>query len=142
MRDPLMEDLLDDVYRHVGSFKPAWIAATYGFNVINQDLGDQTLGVTVRSCRCTTIVLSNQLTAEQKEIVPLHEIKHALYDPGDSTPLMRQSYGRGFIPRIEADAQYFALHALMRSWEENLVGLTNYQILQFLGLNENWIAYM
>lgn len=137
-----IDDLLDRVHRRVGSYDPVKIAKAYGFQILDAYLDCNTLGTRVTSCRKTTIILNIELTEVERPRVLLHEIKHSLVDQGYSTPFMRRNQFSGGVSRMEAEAYYFAVQALVRNYQDELEGMTKYQIAAALGLDDNWVQFI
>lgn len=137
-----INDLLDRVYKRVGSYDPVKIAKAYDFTVLDTYLDCNTLGTRVTSNRMTTIILNIEMPEWERPRVLLHEIKHCLVDQESSTPFMRRNQLDNSISKIEAEAYYFAVQALIRDYSDEFEGMTKYQIAAALGLDDNWAQFI
>lgn len=137
-----IDNLLDKVYKKTNSFDPTIIAKSYNYNVIYESIGPDTLGTRITSSRCTTIILDDNLNEIESILVPLHEIKHCLTDKGVGTPFLRRYSSGVSITKREYEANYFAMHAVIREREFDLHELTPYQICQYFGLNNWWARFI
>lgn len=104
-------------------------------DLIECDLGDKTLGQTIRNCRCHAILLNERLDKITKEFVLWHEIAHVRLHKGISTAEFRRDNLTGLIMGIEAEANILALEMMKRTIPHyELEDMDNYNIIEYLGL--------
>lgn len=142
MKKNSIDKLLDTVYKRANSWDPNEIAAAYHYNIIYAPIGPKTLGTRITNSRCTTIILDNRLNKIESILVPLHEIKHCLTDKGIGTPFLRRFSSNTIVTRREYEANYFAIHALIRSCNYDLTNLTKYEICHYFGLSDDWSRFI
>lgn len=142
MANRQINDLLNKVYKRACSYDPLQIAKAFDYNVIYCPIGPETLGTRVTNNRRTTIILDNNLKDIEKILVPLHEIKHCLTDKGVGTPFLRRHVSGIPIIKREFEANCFAMDAMVRDNNEDLIGLTKYQICQYFGLSSYWARFI
>lgn len=138
----MVDELLKKVYKTTNSWNAEEIAKCYGFNIISYPIGPKTLGTRITNSRCTTIILDSGLEGIERQLVTLHEIKHCLTDKGVGTPFLRRYSSGAVVSKRESEANYFAMHALIREFEEELTGLTKYEICDFFGLSATWARFI
>lgn len=137
-----IEHLLDGVYKKTNSWDPNTIAKSYDYGILYSPIGPKTLGTRITNNRCTTIILDTNLNTIESVLVPLHEIKHCLTDEGIGTPFLRRHASGGIVTKREYEANYFALHAMIRSHDYDLKELTPYQICKYFGLDDWWARFI
>lgn len=104
-------------------------------DLVERDLGDKTLGQTIRNCRCHVILLNENLDEVIKSFVLWHEISHVRLHKGMSTAEFRKGNLTGLIMGMEAEANMLALEMMKRTIDlDCLECASNYDIVEYLGL--------
>lgn len=137
-----IDSLLDIVHKKTNSWDPIKIAKIYDYNILYQPIGPDTLGTRITNNRRTTIILDTNLNRTESILVPLHEIKHCLTDKGVGTPFLRRHSSGVTVTKREYEANYFAMHAMIREHSFDLNGLSSYQICQYFGLDDWWARFI
>lgn len=137
-----IDNLLDEVYEKTNSWDPKEIAAYFDYDILYNPIGPDTLGTRITNNRCTTIILDTNLSPTESILVPLHEIKHCLTDKGVGTPFLRRHSSGVTVTKREYEANYFAMHAMIRDHSFDLNGLSSYQICQYFGLDDWWARFI
>ncbi|MHC5248790.1 ImmA/IrrE family metallo-endopeptidase [Enterococcus sp. LJL90] len=98
------------------------------------DLDDETGGCTQSNNRCHTIIVNINWPEWYQRFVILHEFSHLMLHKGTSTPFFRRLGLNTLISKMEYEANALAMKLLISMQEEDLAGLTKYQITDYLGL--------
>lgn len=142
MLNKQIDDLLETVYKKANSYDPMKIIDAYDYGLIYEDIGPYTIGTRITSSRCTTIILDKNLVGTENILVPLHEIKHCLTDKGASTPFLRRMGSGTPVTKREYEANYFALHAMIAQYKDELENATKYQVCDFFELDYDWARFI
>lgn len=104
-------------------------------DLLETELGNKTLGQTIRNKRCYAILINQSLSSPMKEFVLWHEIAHVRLHKGSSTAAFRANNLNHMIYGIEAEANTFAMEMLIRRIDEyELPYMNPFQIIEYLGL--------
>ncbi|ENZ6655011.1 ImmA/IrrE family metallo-endopeptidase [Enterococcus faecium] len=107
-------------------------------DLIETNLGNKTLGQTIRNKRCYVILINQNLSYSMKRFVLWHEIAHVRLHKGISTAAFRANNLNRMICGIEAEANMFAIEMLTRTIDEqDLSYMSQFQIIEYLGLPHN-----
>ena len=104
------------------------------YKVLQVDLDDETGGCTVTNNRCHTIIINAKWDFPQQQFVILHEFSHIKLHKGINTPFFRKLSLDRVVSQTEREANELAIKLLIQINGENLVGMTKYQMLDYLGL--------
>lgn len=141
-------DVADQTFKRtadvaIDSTDPFSICKTYDYGVKRVTMPNSTMGLSVRTNRCATIFLSDNLTDSQKLLVLLHEVGHCRMHKNDSTPFMRSMMVGGWIPRIEREANEFAVRYMVDILKAQDIEITTtYGILQYFDLPESFNRFV
>lgn len=93
------------------------IKETGAYIIDDVELPKSTLGITVRSDDEIAMMVSPQLKSPKRDFVLAHELGHNILHPGQSTTFFRRFSAGLQVPKIEAEANEFALCLLLRCSE-------------------------
>lgn len=136
--------VLDEVSRLVDIYEttdPYLIAKFLDIDILEVDLGGKTLGNSVSDRRCHVILIEENLSDSWKTFIAAHELAHCVLHKGFSTAFYRQTSAYNMVSKVEVEANVFAMQLLKLSIE-NAESLTNYQILDYLGLSYELYYYL
>ncbi|MBO6419909.1 ImmA/IrrE family metallo-endopeptidase [Enterococcus gallinarum] len=119
---------------------PFKLAKFCDYDVVEMNLTEKTWGQMVRSNRCCTIFVDITLPEPIKKFVVAHELGHCRLHRGHSTPFYRNIVNTS-ISKKEAQANVFALNLLLISIDERAT-MTNYELINYLGLPEEFERFM
>lgn len=107
-------------------------------DLIETELGNKTLGQTIRNKRCYAILINQNLSPSMKKFILWHEIAHVRLHKGISTAAFRANNLNRVIYGIEAEANMFAIEMLVREIDDcELSYMNSFQIIEYLGLPHN-----
>lgn len=112
---------------------PWRICKELDIDVLEVDMGGTTLGQRVTNRRCSVILIEENMTDAWKKFVVAHELAHCRLHKGFSTAFYRHSTAFKMINWAEMEANLFAM-ALLKEGVEEHETMTNYQLLDYLGL--------
>ena len=107
------------------------------------DLDDETGGCTQTNSRCHTIIVNSNWPEWYQQFVILHEFSHIKLHNGSSTPFFRTIGLDTVVSKMECEANSLAMKLLIHMQdEEEIQGLTKFQIIDYLGLPQELINYI
>lgn len=107
------------------------------------DLDDVTGGCTQTNSRCSTIIVNSNWPEWYQKFVILHEFSHIQLHSGSSTPFYRSLGLDSFVSKMECEANSLAMKLLIYMQdEEELKNLTEFQIIDYLGLPHELRRYL
>lgn len=111
--------------------------------ILYADLDDETGGCTQTNNRCHTIIVNINWSEWYQQFVILHEFSHIKMHGGASTPFYRSLGLNTFISKMECEANSLAMKLLIYMQDEDeLEGLTEFQIIDYLGLPHELRRYL
>lgn len=76
-------------------------------------------------------------------LVLIHEFSHIILHGGSNTPYYRRIWADRFVPKIEREANELAMDLLLDMQDEDEIKhLTKYQLIFYLGIDEDLIQYI
>lgn len=107
------------------------------------DLDDETGGCTQTDQRCHTIIVNVNWPEWYQKFVILHEFSHIKMHGGASTPFYRKLGLDSFVSKMESEANSLAMKLLIYMQDnDQLEGLTEFQIMDYLGLPHELRRYL
>lgn len=114
---------------------PFTVIQALDIDLVVADLGEKTLGQTIKHCRHYAILLNDKSDEIVQTFVAWHEIGHVRLHPGISTAKFRKENLTGLIQGVEAEANTFAIEMMKRTIDIDTIDLTNkFQVIEYLGL--------
>lgn len=111
--------------------------------ILYADLDDETGGCIQTNNRCHTIIVNGNWPEWYQQFVILHEFSHVKLHGGCSTPFYRSLGLNTFISKMECEANSLAMKLLIYMQDEDeLEGLTEFQIMDYLGLPHELRRYL
>ncbi|EGO7983255.1 ImmA/IrrE family metallo-endopeptidase [Enterococcus faecalis] len=132
--------ILEEVEKMFSEFgadaiNPYNVIKSSDIDLIETELGNKTLGQTIRNKRCYAILINQSLSSSMKEFILWHEIAHVRLHKGISTAAFRTNNLNHMIYGIEAEANAFAIAMLIKKIDEcDLTHMSSFQIIEYLGL--------
>lgn len=138
-------DIEGDVKELINEFNtanPYRLIKYLDIGLIETMLPAKTWGMTVSSFGATTIMVNSFLNMNQQRFTMAHELGHAIEHPGVSTSFLR-NYSKGVqIPKIEAEANYFAFDLLLYGLNEYGGCFNKYDIVRGLSLSDSMARFI
>ncbi|MGM0238381.1 ImmA/IrrE family metallo-endopeptidase [Enterococcus sp. AZ103] len=107
------------------------------------DLDEETGGCTQTNNRCHTIIVNYNWPVWYQHFVILHEFSHIKLHNGSSTPFFRSIGLDTVVSKMEYEANSLAMKLLIYMQnEEEIFGLTKFQLLDYLGLPRELNIYL
>ncbi|EMG27501.1 ImmA/IrrE family metallo-endopeptidase [Listeria fleischmannii] len=106
--------------------------------ILYADLEQETGGFTTSNSRCHTIVINSNYTGILQTFVIFHELGHLRLHNGVSTPFYRTLALGSFVPKIEREANEFALKLLVSTESTNNIS----DLLNKVGLPQSMKSYL
>ena len=104
------------------------IKETGAYIIDDVELPESTLGITVRSDNEIAMMVSPKLKSPKRDFVLAHELGHNILHPGQSTTFFRRFSAGLQVPKIEAEANEFALCLLLRQTDVT----SSFNVLDFV----------
>lgn len=104
------------------------IKETGAYIIDDVELPKSTLGITVRSDNEIAMMVSPTLKSPKRDFVLAHELGHNILHPGQSTTFFRRFSAGLQVPKIEAEANEFALCLLLRQTDVT----SSFNVLDFV----------
>ena len=123
---------VEKLFKRHNTNDPYTIIEKCDYEIVTMELPEDTWGLMVRSNRCCTIFIDENLPDHIQKFVASHELGHCRLHKGHSTPFYR-NIASVSISKKEKQANVFALKLLSKDIE-NVETMTKYEILDYLGL--------
>ena len=131
---------IEKLFNRYETSDPYKLVAECDYSLVYEDLGEKTWGQMVRSNRCCTIFININLPEHIKRFVLAHELGHCRLHKGHSTPFYRNICSTS-ISKKERQANVFAIN-LIKNEIENFESLTNFEVLDQLGLSYDFESFV
>lgn len=139
--DPI--EMANKIIKKYHTFDPYKLVDHLGYVLQYSDLGSINYAQRDYFKRITVITLNNQINDQWQWFVLSHEIGHGLLHKGFSTAFYRNTSGCGMINWAEKEANLFAMQLeLQRFDEDSLECMTDYQLIESMGLDEKLVRYI
>lgn len=127
----------------VNQLNPKSLVAAAHYKILYADLDTNTGGCSITNSRCSTIIVNQEWDDSYINFVILHEFSHLKLHSGESTPFYREIGLNSFVPKMEYEANWMALHLLISMQDESEIDkLTKFQLMNYLGLPTNLAIFL
>lgn len=138
-----VDDAFDKIIKKYRPFNVYELTREAHCKLLYADLDDETGGCTLTSHRCHTIIVNVNWPEWYQKFVILHEFSHIKMHGGSTTPFYRSVGLDSFISKMECEANSLAMKLLIYMQDkDDLNGLTEFQIMDYLGLPHELIRYL
>lgn len=139
--DPI--EMANKIMKTYHTNNPYKLVDDLGYILKYADMGDINYAQRDYFKRITVITLNDQISESWQWFVLSHEIGHSLLHKGFSTAFYRNTSGCGMINWAEKEANLFAMQLeLHRFSDDALEAMTNYQLVESMGLDEKLVRYL
>ncbi len=136
-----IEKMIEKIVKKYSTSDPKKICACLDIEILFLDLGNM-WGFKTKSNRINIVYININLTEDTQNFVIAHELGHILLHNGINTPFFKNVCANSFIPKIEHEANLFAIQLLSYNYE-HFEGCTIEQKIKTLGIPEelNYLFY-
>lgn len=112
-----ISEAIDNLTKRFKTNNPIEICELLDIDILYLNLGNIG-GYKTTINRISTIYINTNLSPQEQLFILCHELGHILLHKGISTPFFKKINGNSYIPKIEAEANRFAVCLLLKSYEQ------------------------